>query len=121
MKLSDVVNAYLALSQMSTEKMNVKASYAIAKNIRKLEPEYKNYEEIRKKLFDQYSILDKEGNKVIPKEKQEEANSEFQTLTDIDVVVESYKIHLSDFGQFQPTPAQLVAIYFLLVEESDSP
>jgi hypothetical protein len=115
MKLSDATNAYLVLSQMAGLKMGAKASYGIAKNIRILEPTYQSFEDARKKIVAE-NFEDVDGTMTLLPENGSKADTEFQTLLALEVAVEPHMIKLADFGSAEPTPAQLLAIYWMIEE-----
>ena len=61
-KILNDTNVLVAISQ---KQLPIKVSYAISKNIKKLEKELKIYNDERQKLIDRYCIKDEEGNNVI--------------------------------------------------------
>lgn len=81
----------------------VKASYAIAKNIKKIEKEIEVYNEERAKLLDKYGEKDEEGNLVVSEEQNikivpenvEKWNKDLNELLDIEVEVDIHKLKFS--------------------------
>ena len=81
----------------------VKASYAIAKNIKKIEKEIEVYNEERAKLLDKYGEKDEDGNLVVSEEQNikivpenvEKWNKDLNELLDIEVEVDIHKLKFS--------------------------
>ena len=115
LKLSEAVSAYVILGQFANIKMGVKTSYAISKNLRKLDPEYQHFETERKKLLSEY-FHEVDGVPVVIPSTKDEADKEFEDLMNLEVDVDPYKFHLTDFGMTEVTPAQLLAIMWLIEE-----
>lgn len=63
MKLSNekMLSSISVLKSLSVMELPVKVSYAIAKNINKLDSELKTYEAERSKLIDKYALKDEQG------------------------------------------------------------
>lgn len=81
----------------------VKASYAISKNIKKIEKEIEVYNEERAKLLDKYGEKDENGNLVVSEEQNikiapenvEKWNKDLSELLDIEVEVDIHKLKFS--------------------------
>lgn len=113
--LSEVVQTYVVLGQFINIKMSVKASYALAKNLRKLDPEYQHFETERKKLLVENSHEVGGVTEIIPS-KRDEVDKEFKDLGNLEIEVDPYKFRLVDFGTTEVTPNQLLAIMWLIEE-----
>ena len=63
MKLSNekIVNSITVLSKLTNMDLNIKVSYAIAKNISKIEKELEVYNKEKSKLINKYGEKDEEG------------------------------------------------------------
>ncbi|MDU2672650.1 MAG: DUF1617 family protein [Clostridium sp.] len=81
----------------------VKASYAVSKNIKKIEKEIEAYNEERAKLLDKYGEKDEDGNLVVSEEQNikivpenvEKWNKDLSELLDIEVEVDIHKLKFS--------------------------
>ena len=64
MKLTNrkIVNDANLLGNLTHKQLPIKVSYAIAKNISKIEKELEIYNKERQKLIDKYCLKDEEGN-----------------------------------------------------------
>jgi len=109
------------LSELSKKALPVKVSYAIAKNIGKVEAELISYNAERKKLIDQYAI--KENNEVvvgengqigISKESIEAWNKDINDLLDIEVEVVIHKFSVESFGDISMTISELMLIDYMV-------
>lgn len=122
-KILNDTNSLVAISQ---KQLPVKVSYAIAKNIKKLENELKIYNEEREKLIDKYCIKDDEGKNVIDEnnnlkianEHLEAWNKEINELMDIEVDIDIHKFNLDSLmcGNYDMTPAELMIIDYMIEE-----
>ena len=81
----------------------VKASYAVSKNIKKIEKEIEAYNEERAKLLDKYGEKDENGNLVVSEEQNikilpenvKNWNEDLSELLDIEVEVDIHKLNFS--------------------------
>ena len=66
MKLTNrkIVNDANLLGNLTHKQLPIKVSYAIAKNISKIEKELEIYNKERQKLIDKYCLKDEEGKKL---------------------------------------------------------
>lgn len=121
-----ILNDTNSLAVISQKQLPIKVSYAIAKNIKKLESELKIYNEERQKLIDQYCIKDNEGNNVIDEnnnlkiadEHLDAWNKEINELMDIEVDIDIHKFNLDSLmnGNYDMTPAELMIIDYMIEE-----
>jgi len=101
LKLSDLVNAVQSLGIISKKDLPVKTSYALSKNIQKIDTELKAFNETRTKLFEKYGEKVKEDGKDltrIPKEKVEIFQKELNTILDQEVEIDLWMIDINEFG-----------------------
>lgn len=127
MKLSNerVVNNSNVLGVISQKNLPIKVSYAIAKNISKIEAELKVYNSERQKLIDKYSIKDKEGKplieensiKIAPKH-VEDWNRDIKELLAIENEVDIHKFHIDELinSKCDMSPAELILIDYMIEE-----
>lgn len=124
--IRNILNDTNSLAVISQKQLPIKVSYAIAKNIKKLESELKIYNEERQKLIDQYCIKDNEGNNVIDEnnnlkiadEHLDAWNKEINELMDIEVDIDIHKFNLDSLmnGNYDMTPAELMIIDYMIEE-----
>lgn len=121
-----LINSVNVLSTLSGMKLPIKVSYAIAKNIGKIESELKTYNSERQKLIDKYSVKDEEGKtKVdengtinIQEEFLEDWNKEQAELLSIENDIDIHLVQINDLlnSVCSITPTELIAIDYLIQE-----
>lgn len=102
----------------------VKASYAVSKNIKKIEKEIEAYNEERAKLLDKYGEKDEDGNLVVSEEQNikivpenvEKWNKDLSELLDIEVEVDIHKLKFSVLEESGTVMSisGIQSIYFML-------
>ena len=126
MKLSNekIVNIINSIGGLSTKQLPVKASYAISKNILKLEKEIKTYNSEREKLLDKYAEKDDEGKRVvndtgniiIDKQYVEKWNKDIRELLDIEIEIDVHKFNISVLDGCNISTQELMLIDFMIEE-----
>ena len=128
MKLTNrkIVNDSNFLATLTQKQLPVKVSYAIAKNISKIENELKIYNIERQKLIDKYCVKDEEGNNVIDENNQliiadenmTDWNNAINELLDIEVEIDIHKFNINDLMQSNAefTPSELMLIEYMIEE-----
>lgn len=120
MKLSNekILNDAAALGQITQKQLPVKISYAIAKNIKKIESELNIYNTEKQKLIDKYSVADDEGNVKIAEENIEDWNKEITELLEIENEIDIHKFNVNDLinSNCNFTPAELMIIDYMIEE-----
>jgi hypothetical protein len=118
-KILEDMNMLRAVSQ---KQLPVKVSYAIAKNIAKIDSELKVYEKERQKLIEQYAEKNKE-NKIISdkdgnvKFKDIEAwNKDIKELLDIENEIEIHKFKFEELANIQISAEELRVIDYMIEE-----
>ena len=121
-----ILNDTNSLAVISQKQLPIKVSYAIAKNIKKLESELDIYNKERQKLIDKYCIKDEEGNNVIDEnnnlkiadEHIDNWNKEINDLMDIEVDIDIHKFNLDSLMNvnYDMTPAELMIIDYMIEE-----
>ncbi|MEG2246299.1 MAG: DUF1617 family protein [Peptostreptococcaceae bacterium] len=106
MKLTNrrIVENTSFLANLSNTQLPIRVSYAIAKNISKIEKELKIYNSERQKLLDKYCIKDDDGKNKIDEDNQlkiadenlEDWNKEINELLDIEVDIDIHKFNVDD-------------------------
>lgn len=128
MKLTNrkIVNDSNFLATLTQKQLPVKVSYAIAKNISKIENELKIYNIERQKLIDKYCVKDEEGNNVIDENNQliiadenmTDWNNAINELLDIEVEIDIHKFNINDlmYSNVEFTPSELMLIEYMIEE-----
>ncbi|CEQ08613.1 Uncharacterised protein [[Clostridium] sordellii] len=126
MKLTNrrIVNDANMISNIANKELPVKVSYALSKNISKIENELKIYNTERQKLLDKYCIKDENGklkidennNLKISDEFTEVWEKEFQELQNIEVEIDIHRFKLDELADYKITPVELMAIDYMIEE-----
>lgn len=127
MKLSNerIVNDANVLGVISQKNLPIKVSYAIAKNISKIEAEIKVYNKERQKLIEKYSVKDEEGKPLIEdnsvkiaQENVEDWNRDIKELLAIENEVDIHKFHIDELinSKCDMSPAELMLIDYMIEE-----
>ena len=126
MKLTNrkIVNDVNFLAILTQKQLPIKVSYAIAKNISKIESELKIYNKERQKLLDKFCVKDSEGNNVIDEnnnlkiadEHLEVWNKEINELLDIEVEIDIHKFNVDDliYSNCEMTPGEIMLIDYMI-------
>lgn len=111
------------LSIIAKKQLPVKVSYAIAKNISKIEKELKIYEKERLKLLEKYAVKDKDGKVVIEKNKikidenkRDSWEKEINELLEIEVDINMHKFKLEYLDNLNMSAEELVLLDYMIEE-----
>ena len=127
MKLTNrkIVNDANLLGNLTHKQLPIKVSYAIAKNIYKIEKELEMYNKERQKLIDKYCLKDEEGNLIdennqfkIADGNLESWNKDMNELLDIEIDINIHKFSKDDLfnSNCNITPAELMLIDYMIEE-----
>ena len=126
MKLSNerILRDITALAEIAKKELPVKVSYAIAKNISKIEKEFKLYDKEREKLIDKYAEKDNDGKVIIGENNQFKIKSEctdawskdIRELLDIENDIDIYKFKIDELNGYYMTPTELMLIEYMIEE-----
>lgn len=126
MKLTNkkILNNAMTIGAISNKELPVKVSYALAKNISKLEKELQIYNQERDKLIEKYSVKDDDNKPVIDENNQfkiqdkylEDWNKDIKELQEIEVEIDIHKFKLEELNGYNMTPAELMAIEYMIEE-----
>lgn len=121
-----IVNGATFLNGLINKQLPIKVSYAIAKNVSKIESELKVYNKERQKLIDKYCIKDEEGKNKIDENNQlriadehlEVWNENLEELLDIEVEIHIHKFDVNDLlnSNCEMTPSELMLIDYMIEE-----
>lgn len=113
-----------ALSELSQKELPVKVSYAIAKNMTKIQSELKVYNEQRGKLVDKYADKDEQGKTkmigqnqiLIQPENVENWAKDINDLLDIEIELDIHQFPLALLDNSSMKPAEFMAIDYMIEE-----
>ena len=125
MKLSNerILNDVQGLSQLTQKSLPVKVSYAIAKNIGKIESELKIYNKEKQKLIDLYSVKDEKGKTLVGENNQitiqeeflEDWNKDIKELQAIENEIDIHQFNINDLTG-EMTPGEMMLIDYMIEE-----
>ena len=126
-KLSNerIVNNANILGVISQKDLPIKVSYAIAKNITKIESELKAYNNERQKLIEKYSLKDAEGKPLIEDNNIkiapgniEDWNRDIKELLAIENEIDIHKFHIDELinSNCNMSPTELNVIEYMIEE-----
>lgn len=128
MKLTNrkIVNDSNFLGALMHKQLPVKVSYAISKNVSKIEKELDIYNKERQKLLDKYCVKDEKGENIIDENNQlkiadknlESWNKDINELLDIEVDIDIYKFNVNDLlnSNCEMTASELMLIDYMIEE-----
>lgn len=126
MKLSNnkILNDMQRLREISDKQLPVKVSYAIAKNLNKIESELKTYNNEREKLINKYAKknsdgtvrADEAGQIIFKEEYKKQWDKDINELLSIENEVDIHKFNISTLEGYSMTPAELMLIDYMIEE-----
>lgn len=126
MKLSNnkILNDMQRLREISDKQLPVKVSYAIAKNLNKIESELKTYNNEREKLINKYAEknsdgtvrADEAGQIIFKEEYKKQWDKDINELLSIENEVDIHKFNISTLEGYSMTPAELMLIDYMIEE-----
>jgi len=124
-KLSE---AYSVVKEISEQKLPFRLSLLISRNLAALQQEYDFYIDQERKFATEYLVIDQETGEFeqsqpgvfrIQEGKQEDCFKARQELDNFEAEFDIRKIPVSMLENFEFTPAQLLAIEFMIDDESE--
>ena len=130
MKLTclQMVDAQTALKELSEQKLPFKLSLLISRNLTALQKEYDFYMENERKFILEYLVIDQATGQIVSPQpgvfaiqegKQEECMKAREALDNFELNIETHKIPACMLENLDFTPAQLMAIEFMIEEEEE--
>lgn len=126
MKLSNrkILETIDGVRALGGKQLPVKVSYALAKNINKLENDAKLYEKERFKLLEKYCGLDEDGNikadengEAIFKDGcREQWNNDIKELMDFENEIDIHKFKLDQLEGYVLSPSEIMVIEYMIEE-----
>ena len=126
MKLTNerILNDSTRLASIVQKELPIKASYAIAKNLAKLEAELKTYNSEREKLIEKYSIKDENGKTVADENNQIKLqpellldwNKDIQELLAIENEIDIHTFSIEALNGYSMSPSDLMLIDYMIEE-----
>jgi hypothetical protein len=120
-KNETLVNSVGVLSKLNNMKLNIKVSYAVAKNISKIEKELEIYNKEKAKLIDKYGEKDEEGNLKVDEAgnieitDKENWSKDIKELLEIENEIDIHKINEEDLIKCDCdiTPGELILVDYM--------
>ena len=119
----EIIEKVGMLGEISNRKLPVKVSYAIGKNISKIESELKHYNKEREKIVDKYCEKDEEGNfkiengnYVIKENEIENWNKDMKDLQEIVVEIDVHTFSIDMLNGYDMTASEMMCIDFMIEE-----
>lgn len=124
MKLSNekILTDITKLREISKKELPIKASYAIAKNLKKIEDELEIYYKEREKLIDKYAEKDENGkikvdnNGFIIFKDKEGWDKEIKELLAIENDIKIHTFSIDVLEGYNMSPAELMLIEYMIEE-----
>lgn len=127
MKLSNerILNDSARLSQIAQKELPVRVSYAIAKNITKLQAELNAYNTERGKLIEKYSVKDESGTTITDENNQIKIqpellvdwNKDIKELLSIENEVDIHQFSIDALHEYSISASDLMIIDYMIIEE----
>ena len=124
MKLTNkkISNDSLILMEIARKELPIKVSYAIAKNIAKIEKELEIYNSERQKILDKYCVKDENGKNKVDENNQlkiqekylKDWEKDIKELQNIDIEIDIHKFKLEELNEYKMTPSELIAIDYMI-------
>lgn len=124
MKLTNkkIVTDSMILMDISRKELPIKVSYALAKNIAKIEKELEIYNSERQKLLDKYCVKDENGQNKIDENNQlkiqevylKDWDQDIKELQNIELEIDIHKFKLEELNGYNMTPSELIAIDYMI-------
>ena len=123
-----LVDAYNTVKELSEQKLPFKLSLLVSRNLAALQKEYDFYMEQERKFVLEYLIIDQDSGEIkqiqpgvfaIQDGKYEACMKAREALDNFTINIEIRKIPISMLEPFEFTPAQLLAIDFMIEEEEE--
>ncbi|MEY8625320.1 DUF1617 family protein [Paraclostridium bifermentans] len=112
------------LGSLTQKKFPIKVSYALAKNLSKIEKELEIYNIERQKLIDKYCIKDENGENKIDKDNKlsldekylDDWNKDLNELLDIEIEIDIHKFNINDLlnSDCEMTASELMIIDYMI-------
>lgn len=125
MKISNqrLIENIQKLSGVAQKQLPVKVSYAISKNISKIESELKVYDKERQKLIDKYAEKDEKGQAIADEKGQIKFNdkdswdNDIKVLLDIENEIDIHKFSINELNGINISAVELQAIDYMIDEK----
>lgn len=132
--LRDLLDSQVSLKALCQQRLPIRKSYELGKIAKGVNSELTDYQSAHKTLCERYAnkdehgpiMLNAKGERVgyepkarydIPKDKQEEFNSELDSLLAAEVSIPGAQLKISELGEISIEPAHVIALDWLLTED----
>ena len=124
MKLTNkkIATDSMILMGISRKELPVKVSYALSKNIAKIEKELEIYNSERQKLLDKYCVKDENGQNKIDENNQLKIQEEYlkdwkkdiEELQNIELEIDIHKFKIDELNGYNMAPSELMVIDYMI-------
>lgn len=124
MKLTNkkIINDSMILMEVSRKELPIKVSYALAKNISKIEKELQIYNSERQKLLDKYCVKDENGENKVDENNQLKIQEEYlkdwerdiKELQNIELEIDIHKFKINELDGYNMSPSELMVIDYMI-------
>lgn len=122
LKLDQIFIGYAALQQVGSEKLPIKLSFTLQRNMRLLAPEAEGYEKSRVALIKtKYGVEQKNGNFSVPPKNMEAFQKEMDELGKSEIELDIKTIAIDQAEALQISPVQFDALEWMFVENEVVP
>jgi hypothetical protein len=116
-KLGEIAAAVPAMNNLAQMKWPIKISYRIGKIVRQLNAEMEHYGQSREELIRKYGVETGERVEVTP-ENTKVFIDELKQLNEVEVELPIFSIKLSELGEVDLAPIDLVNAWFVFSDEA---
>lgn len=117
-----IVTDSMILMDISRKELPIKVSYALAKNIAKIEKELEIYNSERQKLLDKYCVKDENGQNKIDENNQlkiqevylKDWAQDIKELQNIELEIDIHKFKIDELNGYNMAPSELIAIDYMI-------
>jgi hypothetical protein len=116
LKISQIADGFQIINRIGNEKMPIKVSFIIQRNLRLLAPEFTDWEKTRTDLIiNKYGTKDDNGNFTVSAENIKAFQDEMTAIGAVEVDLDLQTIPLNDF-RLEISPVDLMAIEWMFSE-----
>ena len=133
MKLNEVTSTYRKLAGFAGKKFPVKISYAISKNLKKLEKEMELIEKGRMEILEQFAEKTEDGqlkiedDRYILGDKEQDFQKEYMEYLETETDVDLYKVPIAELDKMEDvrysvlSPDEITNLMDILEDEEEVP
>lgn len=117
LKLREAFFGYVALQRIGAEKMPIKLSYQITRNMRILEADARGYESKRTELVKGYNAKNENGDFYVPEKSMNAFTKKMEQLGEVEIEVGVQAIPMDEVT-FEIAPNDLILLAWMFTDEN---